>query len=220
VDNLATWVFGDPLVLSAAALEDLNNDLHDPTGTAVADNLYLQGGYEAQWVDTQLVVQNNQNTPLRVINIGVIKSCTAPLDGTLFFAPGQGADSGIKIGFNLDSAYSYALQLPSGNIGPYSYPYYFANYTVSINPGAQQVFDLFAQAFYHACAFRYLLTILEGSVKVYQVIGDGSAPFRISGLRTGYSAYPVIYTVHEFSSAVDGSGFSRVAPKTFNTAKE
>jgi hypothetical protein len=224
VDDLADWVFPQPLVLSAAALKTLNTDIVNPTTfanpdfTAIADYMYSLGGYEMGGVDTQLVVQNNQSVPLRVIDIGVIKSCTAPLDGTLFYGPGQAGDPGVKIGFNLDSTYSYALQITGNYIyGSYSYPYYFANYTVSINPGSQQVFDLFAQALDHACTFRYQVTVLEGETKVYQVIGDGSEPFRVSGYRKGYSAYSVVYEGGAYSPSQNRL-FARVNPKTFSAS--
>jgi hypothetical protein len=38
-----------------------------------------------------------------VIDMNVIKYCGAPLSGTLFYNPNQGADQYIRLGFNLDS---------------------------------------------------------------------------------------------------------------------
>jgi hypothetical protein len=224
VDDLADWAFARPVVLSTAALKTLNHDVVTPTSsgdadlTAIADYMYSRGGYETEFIDTQLVVQNNQNVPLRVIDIGVIKSCTQPLGGMLFFGPGQASDSGVKIGFNLDSTYSYALEIPNNSIvSSESYPYYFANYTVTIAPGAQQVFDLVAQSLDHACTFRYVVTVLEGEKKVYQTIGDGSNPFRVTGYRKGRSAYSVVYEGGAYSPS-SNSLFVRVNPRKFDTS--
>lgn len=143
--------------------------------------------------------------------MSVIKSCTSPLRGTLFLAPPQAGDFSIRMGFNLDSPEPVALEI-HGNQIPDSAPYYFADYTVSINPGAQQVFDLFAQALNHACTFRYRATILEGKTKVYQVIGDGNEPFRVSGLRNN-SAYSVMYAGGIYSPFEKGQ-YVRANPKT------
>lgn len=218
VDNLGNWVLPRPLVLSSAELKRLNSS---SSSNEVADYLYSLGGYQSGQTETQLVVQNNENVQLRVINIEVIKSCSAPLDGTLFYAPGQASDPSAKIAFNLDSRYPLAVGIPGNSSIPEPPQYYnstnpyFANYTVSIDPGAQQVFDLFTQVSSYACTFRYQLTVLDGEAKVYQVIGDGPQPFRVSGGRWDPGPdYPVMY--YEGPCNPDPSlGFVRVNPKTF-----
>ena len=50
----------------------------------------------------------------------------------------------IQLGFNLDSPDSDARKIDGENLTN-SDPHYFADYTVLIAPGAQQVFNLFAQ---------------------------------------------------------------------------
>ncbi len=163
--------------------------------------------------DTQLVVQNNLGIPVRILDIDVIKSCTQPLRGTLFYAPGQAAVETIQLGFNLDSPDSDARKIDGENLTN-SDPHYFADYTVLIAPGAQQVFNLFAQTSNHACVFRYQATVLEGVKKVYQTIGDGPEPFRVTGEYQAFSKYSVIYAGGLLSSYRDGR-FVRVNPKTY-----
>lgn len=209
VDNLGNWVLPKSLVLSSAALKSLNDT---SSFNAVADYLFSQGGYQDGHSETQLVVQNNQNFPLRVIDIEIAKSCTAPLNGTRFFAPGQASDPSVKVGFDLDRMYPTAVEVPFWPDSPKFYNSaapYFANYTVSIAPGEQQAFDLFAQAFNHACTFRYKFTILENETKVYQIIGDGPEPFRVSG---GSWNGSVMYYLGPCSPSSD-RGWARVNPK-------
>jgi hypothetical protein len=117
-------------------------------------------------------------------------------------------------GFDLDNTYPTAAEIPYFPSSPKFYASanpYFANYTVSIAPGAQQAFDLFAQAFNHSCIFRYQLTILEGGTKVYQAIGDGSEPFRVSG---GPWNGSVMYYEGPCNPDPD-RGYVKVNPKTF-----
>ena len=66
------------------------------------------GGYPVTEVNTQIVVQDNGPKPIRILNIYAVKSCGAPLTGTLFFAPGQGGESDIELGFDLDAPISEA----------------------------------------------------------------------------------------------------------------
>lgn len=215
VDDINDWIFPGPLVLSSARLKALNSDfLRDPIGNAVADYLYSHGGYEVQFTDTQLVVQNNLNIPVSIIDMRIIKSCTAPLKGTFFYAFGQAAVETIQLGFDLDSPDSDARKIDGENLTGSS-PYYFAGDTVLIAPSGQQVFNLMARTLNHACTFRYQATVLEGAKKVYQVIGDGAEPFRVTGEYNTYSKYAVIYAGGVYSPKTDGR-FVRVNPQTWN----
>jgi hypothetical protein len=202
-------------VLSSGRLKALNSDfLRDPIGNAVADYLYSRGGYEVEFTDTQLVVQNNLNIPVSIIDMRAIKSCTAPLRGTFFYAFGQAAVETIQLGFDLDGPDGDARKIDGENLTS-SAPYYFAGDTVLIAPGGQQVFNLMARTLNHACTFRYQATVLEGAKKVYQVIGDGTEPFRVTGDYSTYSKYAVIYAGGVYSPESDGR-FVRVNPQTFN----
>lgn len=221
-DLLYTWSFAGRVVLSQSQLRHVNSIYFgDTTGTSFANYLFSLGGYAENVAITQLVVQNNQQAPIRILDIHVVKSCHAPLTGTLFFNPSQGADESIYIGFNLDSADTDAKVAPAGNVTSSS-PNYFTGKTVSIEPGAQQVFDLVARTSYHTCTFRYLATILNGDKKVDQLIGDGSQPFRISALVANLhdqrlSDYSVVYAGGPSSPARD-EAWVRVNPKTYTGA--
>jgi hypothetical protein len=219
VDEFAYWSFPGRLVLSSNQLADVNSlFLHDPTSLPVASYFSSLGGYAIHSTETQVVVQNNRSYSIRIIDMHVIKSCHAPVTGTIFYAPGGAEDTIIGLGFDLDSADTGA-RIVRGMSGIQAADY-FDKYTISINPGAQQVFRFQASTSRYACTFRYQATILDGKKKVYQLIGDGRQPFRVSVFpvrsNTDFLAgYSVGYVAGPISPAHNGA-FVRVDPKTFH----
>jgi hypothetical protein len=220
VDEFAYWAFPGRLALSASQLAHVNSlFLHGPTSLPVANYFSSLGGYAIHSVETQVVMQNNRSYPIRIIDMHVIKSCHAPATGTIFYAPGGAEDTIIGLGFDLDSGDTGA-RIVRGMRGIQTADY-FDKYTISINPGAQQVFRFQASTSRYACTFRYQATILDGKKQVYQLVGNGHQPFRVSTvpavsptdvLLAGYS---VGYVAGPISPAHNGA-FVRVDPKTFH----
>jgi hypothetical protein len=149
--------------------------------------------------------------------MNVVKDCQLPLTGTLFFGAGGAIDTTVGLGFNLDSSDTEAEQAQGTGVDQWK-PGYFVKYTISIQPGAQQVFDLWALTAKYACSYEYQATVLDGSRKVNQIIEDGNEPFRATALRINpqppdLSAYEAVY--------IGGAGtktgaFVRVDPKTYS----
>jgi hypothetical protein len=218
VDELANWSFPSRLALSAPQLKRANAIfLAGATSPRVASYFSSLGGYALGFVQTQVVVQNSRSHLVRIIDMHVIKSCHAPLTGTVFYAPGQAADTIIGLGFDLDSSDTGARIVRNHYISPTTD--YFEKYTISVKPGTQQVFDLQAVTSRYSCTFRYQATILDGEKKVYELIGDGRQPFRISAAadtrtRDFLSRYSVVYAGGPSSPARNGA-FVRVNPKTY-----
>jgi hypothetical protein len=174
------------------------------------------GGYAIGSVQTQVVVQNNRPYPIRIIDMRVIKSCGRPPMGTIFDAQGGGAGEIIGLGFNLDSPDTSAKIVRGYSISTANY---FDKYTISISPGAQQVFRFQTVTFQHSCTFRYDATILDGKKTVHQLIGNGLRPFRVSsgafsGSPYNLSRYSVAYVGGPGSPAPNGA-FVRIDPKFF-----
>jgi hypothetical protein len=219
VDELGNWSFPVPRVLTASQLQKVNSIfLAGPTSPRVAGYFNALGGYAIGTMQTQVVVQNNRSHPIRIIDMHVVKSCHAPVTGTLFYAPGQAQDTIIGLGFNLDSPDTGARIVR--NLTMSRTADYFDRYTISIKPGAQQVFRFQTTTTRYACSFRYQATILDGEKKVYQLIGDGRQPFRLSVLAVApapnyFSRYSVMYVGGMGSPAPD-HGFARVSPKTYH----
>lgn len=218
VDDFAYWSFPGRLVLSPSQLKHLNSIfLADPTSLPVANYFDSLGGYALAGTETQVVVQNKRSHPVRIIDMHVIKSCHAPPTGTVFDSPGQAADETIGLEFNLDSADTGAKIARGYGTSPTTD--YFSEYTISIEPGSQQVLRLETATSHHSCTFWYRATILDGEKKVYQLIGDGRQPFRISSGTNGtainyLSGYSVAYVGGPGSPSRNGA-FVRVNPKTY-----
>lgn len=217
--ELGVWTFPERMILSSNRLAKLNSSFVDSRSPAgIADYLSPLGGY-AQSIDMQIVVQNVRSHSIQILNMNVIKNCRAPLTGTVFFAPGQAEVEDIQMGFNLDSVDTGAKVVNGVPTVSPSDPNYFSKYTVVIGPGKRQVFNIRTVTNKWACSFLYSATILDGTRKVYQEIGDGERPFRISSLATGtqqqpFSGYAVAYVGGPTNTGTVGP-YIRVNPKTY-----
>ena len=194
LDDLGKWIFPNKRIFDGAELRRLSAGLLGKPGgggmEGIANLLSPMGGY-APSVDTQIVVKNTRSHPVRIIDMSVVKNCQTPFTGTIVYAQPQGAQLSVQMGFDLDSAdpTATAIQAEGDSIGG---PEYFSRYTVEIKPEAQQVLDIYALTKKQSCVFRYRATILDGSRKVYQTIGDGKQPFRVSA-QLPLSRYSVVY---------------------------
>jgi hypothetical protein len=215
-DNGGIWAFPGKFILTSSQLKTLNGlrNIYDQ------DNwFFAHGGFEPA-TDTQLVVQNNRSYLVRVIDMNVIKYCGAPLSGTLFYNPNQGADQDIRLGFNLDSTDTEAEYAMGWGANGWK-PDYFSNYTVSIKPGAQQVFNLRTAVTKHSCSFEYRLTILDGTRKVNQIVNNGGQFFRATAIRRKFVGVGMRFSAYqvEYAGGVEneeGNGaYVRVNPETF-----
>lgn len=219
LDHAGVWVFPRKVIFTPSQLKTLNTY---PPGMATPpfmNLLFSLGGYQVN-VDTQLVVQNNQAQEIRILDMNIVKSCQAPLTGTLIYSPDAGADPSTQLGFDLDSTDTEAETGVTGIEAIVRKPDYFVGHTISIQPRAQQVFDIVTVTSKHSCSFRFRLTLLVGSKKTYQIIGDGSQPFRISATvgamnsRTPFAAYTAVYA-GGVASPTGNDRFVLVNPKTY-----
>jgi hypothetical protein len=197
LDEAGEWVFPGKVTLTSAQLRILNTD-PGMTPPAFMNLLFSLGAYEV-YPDTQLVVQNNNPEEIRILNANVVKSCQPPLTGTLIYSPDAGADPTVQLGFDLDSLDTEAK---TSDIAGVHQPDYFDQHTVTIKPGAQQVFNIKAVTARQACSFRFLFTLLIGSRKTSQLIGDGSQPFRESASIITRSIHPFTHYAAMYAGGV------------------
>jgi hypothetical protein len=174
------------------------------------------GGYKSTGVATRVVLENDHSYPIRIMDMNVVKKCGPPLRGTVFMANGGAEDKIVGLGFSLDSTDTDA-EIAQG-VGPTEWePHYFASYTISIEPGAQQVLNLFSFTAKASCTFRYQATILDGNKTVNQLIGDGTVPFRVTALALQRGAFLSGYQAAYIGGALThGGAFMRVDPKTYS----
>jgi hypothetical protein len=222
LDDLGVWFFPGKLVLSPSELAHANSLGHENDSMAsFANYFYSLGGY-AQNADTQLVLQNDSNQPVKILDLRVVKNCQPPLTGTLIWGPNVGGDGDVRIGFNLDLADTDAESATGWNTTAWK-PNYFENYNISFGPGEQRVLNIRAVSSKLACTFRYRATVLEGKMKFYQTIDDGGQPFRVSAFVAGFhpfyhikfSDYAALYIGGVASPPDDHGSFVRVNPKKY-----
>lgn len=203
LDNSGVWVLPSQALLTSDELKDLNartaTSSPGTPGYKLINMMYSLSGYQRGGTNTQLVVQNNQPQEIRVLDMQVLKSCGPPLTGTLVYSPDSGEDPAVQLGFDLDSADTDA-QLVNEKVTPSKIEkHYFNSHTVTIKPGAQQVFSIITSTRMHSCTYRFALSMLVGPRHESQVIGDGLEPFRVSALITGddgtprFRRYGVVY---------------------------
>jgi hypothetical protein len=221
LDDAGVWVFPRKVIFTPDQLKTLNTYPPGMATQPVMNLLFSLGAYQTH-PDTQLVLQNNRTQEIRILNMNIVKSCQAPLAGTLIFSPNSGADPIIQLGFNLDSTDTEAETVDASDNFNVQKPDYFTEHTVTIQPGAQQVFNIQTATSKQSCSFRFLLSLLIGSRKAYQLIGDGSQPFRISALiKTGpdeiahFADYSMLYTGGVASPVGENDRFVPADPKKY-----
>jgi len=183
-----------PVFLSAGKLRHLNSawfSAHDYT-------------YVGQ-VDIQLVVQGNRHHVVRIINITPVEKCSAPLHGTMFFGPNQGADGSTRLYLDLDNP-----QRPAAYFHPDSqkkYPDYFGQYSISLAFGKQFTFQVYAATLHQYCTFTFKLEIVDNGKVVTENVSNHGEPFRLTALppenrdgRLSFPNYRVLYISGEIAS--------------------
>ena len=210
------WVFSTKYLPSAGQLNYVNSLIEVPgleSGLAFNQWFYSHGAFEVGGTSTQLVVQNNRPYPIRLIDMSIVKSCRPPLAGTLFLGAGGGVDKTVGLGFDLDSPDTQAERAQGMGLNWWK-PDYFAKYTVSIRPGAQQVFDLWTLTTKQACSYEFLATVLDGSRKRNQIIEDGNEPFRATALNLQGPYWSPYKAVYIGGAGTKTGAFIRVNPRT------
>jgi hypothetical protein len=218
LDQMVVWAFPHVYLPDHGQLNHISSLIESSTPaarSAFAQWFFSRGAYQIGGASTQLVVQNSHSYPVRIIDMNVVRSCQPPLMGTLFFGAGGAVDATVGLGFDLDSSDTDAETARGTGQATWT-PGYFDNYTISLQAGEQQVFDIYTVTMSHACTYRLQVTILDGAKRVYQLIGDGSEPFRVTAMPGGrngpnFSAYNAVYMGGAASSR--NGAFVRVNPR-------
>lgn len=135
--------------------------------TAFHEDLRDSGAIDANVTLAKLIVSGSRNNPVRIVDIrAVAVSKTEPLAGGTVLLPGpQGASDSAQIAFDLDSA-DMAGVTPKESLeyGPYFDDYFagapaFSDYTVVLERGEQQVFQITARTFRHHVRWNIELDI-------------------------------------------------------------
>jgi len=191
-----SFAFPDPVTLSARQIRDLSAAQGNLASTVFTSWYSAHHGAFVGAVSIQLVVQGNRHHLVRIINITPVESCSAPLHGTMFFFPGQGADESARLYLDLD----HPLEPDAYALGSSAKRYadYFGRYSVSLRYDGQFTFQVTTSTSNQYCAFKLALTIIDDGKKVTETVDDHGQPFRLTSLpergnRVRFSSYQVLY---------------------------
>jgi hypothetical protein len=188
----------NPVELSAKQLAGVGTE-NDVPGSA-SDAWFA--AHDAAFVgqaNIQLVLQGNRHDLVRITNILPVEECSAPLDGTMFFAPGQGGQElSAHLYLNLDDP-----RLPASYTLPASsrrYPDYFGQYSISLSLGQQLTIQIAASTQRQYCALTLDLIVLDDGKTYVERVSDHGKPFRVtpepatgSNGKQGFSSYHDLY---------------------------
>lgn len=128
----------------------------------------------------RLALSGNRSDPVRIMDITPVGTCEKPADaGTLFEDPPAGGEDSIRLSFDLDSQDPIAMVSEDVN-GEWVDRPYFADHTVSLANGEQQIFTIELSTEIATCAVELELEVLEGKEIVTQRVTDGGDPFRVT----------------------------------------
>jgi hypothetical protein len=174
----SSMAFPKPMVLSAKQLASVGAE-NDVPGSASDAWFAAQDAAFVGQANIQLVVQGDRHNLVRIINILPVEHCSAPLDGTMFFAPGQGGqEPSAQLYLNLDDP-----RLPASYTLPTSfkqYPNYFGQYSIPLSLGQQFTIQIAASTQRQYCAFTLDLVVLNDGKTSVEPVSNHGRPFRVT----------------------------------------
>jgi hypothetical protein len=185
-----THVFPEVLHLSPPQLNALNS-LNFST-PAYQEWYSSRGGVAADEIPIQVVVRGNRDHAVNIVDMQPVVSCQAPLNGTLFFSPTQGANYSTQLLVNLDEPLAAPSYTEDVGNHPVEGSGYFDHFTVSLVQNEQFTFQITASTARHYCTFSLDLTVLDGSQTMVETINNHGQPFRVTAT-VAFSRYRELY---------------------------
>lgn len=173
---------GPPVKIEQIEVTSLNDDLLSASvDRSAPPNIYGHGFVPAVGITALIHATGNRSGLVRIVDIHVLKSCSAPLRGTLVFLPPQGALGTLGIGFDLDSRDPVARDIPGVTYGLQTLgASYFASHEYDLKLGEPITLALTAQTAQHYCTFKFELDLLVNGSPVTQIVDDHGKPFAAS----------------------------------------
>jgi hypothetical protein len=181
--SVRTWRFGGGVIyvfpqemrLDTGELASLNKfETIDLDGI---NNWFLEkGGAIAGRQAIQVVLRGNAKDAVVISGIELVKTCRAPINGTLFYTPPEGREDNIFVSFDLDSPFSSAQTRVNDK---FRGDYFLLN-TISLQPGETQTLLLDVETKRLYCEFSVRLKIVTLDGVVTKTITNGDQPFRIT----------------------------------------
>jgi hypothetical protein len=171
----------NPVMLNANQLTKLSVSAAAPN-SSYANWFAIHKGAFAGPAVIQLVVQGNRSGIVQIVNVSPAESCSRPLHGTLFYAPGQGSSASLGLYLNLNDPQTPASYTEGSST--VRHPDYFGNYTISLQHGEVFTFEITAAVTHSSCQFTLVLTGISDGKTFTQSVNDHGYPFRVTSLLT------------------------------------
>jgi hypothetical protein len=174
-------------------------------GPSIVPALRAAGGVNLEKLTIRLVLEGRRNEEIRILDIQpVIVSRTAPLDGTLFFLPPQGAAPTLQMATNLDVPIPVIDNV--GSNGKPTHKPYFDAYSISLHDGEEQTLTIRATTEHFNVAFKLRVSYVIGNHEETKVIANNGQPFRVSAphcnTRPGIASYQHVVALQGNFSAL------------------
>jgi hypothetical protein len=171
---------------------------------AVQKQVREADGVDVRDIFIRIIVQGNRNELIRILNISLVNlRRTAPLDNVLFDIYGQGEDSNIQMGFNLDQPFPQALNVTEPDLVT-SEPFFEAH-TISLANREQAVIVIQASTQCYSASFDLAVNYTIGGVVRTEIISNAGKPFQVSAYhftRGGLMSYREVYELQGNFSVV------------------
>ncbi|HUQ61733.1 hypothetical protein [Lentzea sp.] len=190
----------------------LSQAVSEPPPKGIADNEEAAGESFDSWYSahggtalesgfTNITVQGNDSTSVRITDMKIQANCIGPLTGAFLEGYTQGGDQDtIKIGFNLEAPNPFPEQMTvlDNNLQGTGFNY-FAARTVELDPGETEVLTIGVRTKKGHCTFKLQLVVATANGTVLQEIDAPGKRFAVTAMATAesaekpYSGYQKVY---------------------------
>jgi hypothetical protein len=176
----------------------------------------VQQGIDYGEMKLKLVLEGRRAEEVRIIDIlPELVERKEPAQGTFFDVPPQGVDDDFKLYLDLDSP---NLSLLTADPEP-GRPF-FESKTISLKDREQVVLQIHVVAGTHYYSYRFKIIYFIGTEKREQIVGNGDAPFEITGPRCTPDrkavSYKAVYALQEDFSVKPTSHPERYESKNWD----
>lgn len=177
--------------------------MHAQNGaTESIDALRSFGAVDLEDLSVQITLGNPRREQIRILDMKVIDvQRTAPLTGTLFYAPPQEGNADLMMMTDFDQARPQVDSILPAE-GPVYRPGqpYFDSHSISLSSGEQQVLMYRAHVTKYSVTFKLEIDYLIGSSEKAQVIDNAGKPFAVTGVHTnptdGHWSYQQVFAMN------------------------
>jgi len=178
---------------------DLARQMAQPGAAAneqVLGALRAAGGVRVGKLSLRILAQGQRHQQIRILRIRPVNlRRTAPLAGTLFNLPPQEGSPTMKMMFDLDEVnpVARAVIVDEQNVRVRPGGDFFADQTITLQDGEQQVILLRAATSRFNAAFDLQIDYVVGTTRKTRIISDRGRPFQVTAPPCGPASGPYAY---------------------------